>query len=293
VRTTNRTAFDTIAIVGVGLIGGSIGLAARERRVARRVIGVGRLAGSLGQARRRGAIDCGTTRLASGVADAELTIFCTPVDLIADQACEAAAHCPTGAVLSDAGSTKRQIVERLDGAMPRGVSFVGAHPLAGSEKRGVAEARADLFVGRVCVVTPTERTGGREAATVRGFWNSLGARVLTMSPEAHDQALAYTSHLPHLAAAALAVALPEKYHDVVASGFRDTTRIAASDPGLWTAIFIENAGPLLDALTSYEETLDRFRAALESRDARKLLQLWKQSHAKRRRLVSDDGRRRE
>ncbi len=291
--TSNRTRFDTIAIVGVGLIGGSIGLAVRQRQIARRVIGVGRRAASLGQARRRGAIDCGTTRLASGVADAELTIFCTPVHLIAEQAREAATHCPADAVLSDAGSTKRRIVERLDGAMPRGVRFVGAHPLAGSENRGVSEARADLFVGRVCVVTPTERTGAREAETVSGFWRSLGSRVLTMSPEAHDQALAHTSHLPHLAAAALAVALPEKYHEVVATGFRDTTRIAASDPELWTAIFIENAGPLLDALASYEGTLHKFRRALESRDARKLLQLWNQSCSKRQRLAGDDGRRRE
>ena len=274
-------AFDTVAIVGVGLIGGSIGMAVRRRRLARRVVGVGRRAASLGQARRLGAIDQGTTKLSQATADAELTVFCTPVDRIAKQVLEAAVHCPPDAILTDSGSTKARIVTRLESGLPDGVSFVGSHPLAGSEKRGVEVARPDLFEGRVCVVTETARTPARPLAVVEQFWRSLGSRVIRMSPEAHDRALAYTSHLPHLAAAALSVVLPKKYNEVVAAGFRDTTRIAASDPGLWTAIFLENAGPLLESLDRYEAGLKQFRLALKDRDKNELLRLWAKSKSKR------------
>ena len=280
-------SLDTVAIVGVGLIGGSIGLAIKERRLARRVIGVGRRQSSLRQARAVGAIDHGTLRLDRGVADAELTVFCTPVDMIADQAAEAAPHCVPGAVLTDSGSTKHGIVERLERSMPDGVCFVGSHPLAGSEKRGVDEARADLFDDRVCVVTQTPRTAAQPLATVQRFWRALGARVITMSPESHDRALAYTSHLPHLAAAALSIVLPDGCRAVAATGFRDTTRIAASDPRLWSAIFLENADRLLEALGGYEQALTQFRVALESRDERHLLALWAESKEKREAIADD------
>lgn len=277
---------DTVAIVGVGLIGGSIGLALKKRRLARRVIGVGRRQSSLNEARRLGAIDQGTLKLSRGVAGANLTILCTPVDVIAEQAREAADHAPPHAIITDSGSTKVHIVARLETGLPDGVSFVGSHPLAGSEKRGVAEARPDLFDGRVCVVTQTPRTPSQALAVVKSMWRSLGARVITMSPEAHDRALAYTSHLPHLAAAALSVVLPEKYYEVVASGFRDTTRIAASDPDLWTAIFLENAQPLLEALGEYESSLRQFRMALKSGDRKALRRLWTDSKAKRDEVAS-------
>jgi prephenate dehydrogenase len=280
--------FDTIAIVGVGLIGGSIGLALKRRRLARRVVGVGRRASSLAAARRRGTIDRGTTDLARGVADAELTVFCTPVNLIAAQVREAAPFCSPDALLTDSGSTKARIVARLETGLPGGVCFVGSHPLAGSEKRGVEVARADLFDGRVCVVTETPRTPADALDRVTAFWRSLGARVIRMAPDAHDRALAYTSHLPHLAAAALSIALPEKYNEVVATGFRDTTRIAASDPDLWTAIFFENAEPLLDALAGFERRMREFRDALARGDARRLRELWHESKVKRDAVSAED-----
>ena len=281
--------FDTVAIIGVGLIGGSIGLAIKQRQLARRVVGIGRRQGTLRQARRLGAIDHGTLRIDRGVAGAELTVFCTPVDLIARQAAEVAPHCPAGSILTDSGSTKLRIVQQLEDTLPERVCFVGSHPLAGSEKRGVEEARPDLFEGRVCVVTQTQRTPARPLKLVQRFWRSLGARVVTMSPELHDRALAYTSHLPHLAAAALAVVLPERYNEVVATGFRDTTRIAASDPRLWSAIFLENAGPLLEALAGYDQTLAEFRLALENRDEQRLLDLWAKSKTKRDAVAADGG----
>ncbi len=280
---------DTVAIVGVGLIGGSIGMALRKRRLARRVVGVARRKATLDRARRMGALHSGTLDLARGVADAELTIFCTPVNLIADQAERAAAHCPPGALFTDAGSTKRHIVARLEASLPEAVRFVGSHPLAGSEKRGVDEARADLFVDRVSVVTVTDKTPRDAVAAVTAFWRALGARVLTMTPEMHDQALAYASHLPHLAAASLSIVLPQAYRELAASGFHDTTRIAASDPELWTAIFLDNARPLLESLRSYEAALSDFRVALEQGDDQRLRELWGRSKENREAVAEVNG----
>ena len=265
--------FDTVAIVGVGLIGGSIGLALRRRRLARRVVGIGRRRSSLAEARRRGALDSTSLELRRGVADAELTVFCTPVGLIADQAIEAADYCPAAALLTDAGSTKRVIVERLEGKLSNGVTFVGSHPLAGSEKRGPGEARADLFDGRICVVTRTERTPTGALNRVRAFWRSLGAKVVVMDPVEHDRALAYTSHLPHLAAAALCSTLPHDCEELTASGFRDATRIAAGEPSLWTGIFLQNRESVLTALSKYQTELDRFARAVDAADESALTKL--------------------
>jgi prephenate dehydrogenase len=262
-------------------------MALKQRRLARRVVGIGRRPSSLRQARRLGAIDYGTTQMNRGVCDADFTVLCTPVDAIANHAMQAAGCCPQGAILTDSGSTKVRIVAQLETELTDRVAFVGSHPLAGSEKSGVAVARPDLFDGRVCVVTKTPRTPKQPLEIVDGFWRSLGARVVRMSPKSHDRAIAYTSHLPHLAAAALSILLPDEYKQVVASGFRDTTRIAAGDPGLWSAIFLENAGPLLESLKEYERVLNEFRKALKSGHTRSLEHLWRRSYAKRRELDSE------
>lgn len=268
-----QTKWDTVAIVGVGLIGGSIGLALKQRRLARHVVGIGRRRSRLAQARRRGAVDSTTVALHRGVADAELTVVCTPVQQIADFVCRAAPHCPAGAVLTDAGSTKARIVSQLNGALANGAVFVGSHPLAGSEKQGVAYAHPDLFEGSVCVLTPSRATLKGAVTRVRRFWKSLGADVVQMTPEAHDRALAWTSHLPHLLAAALASSLPAKLFDLAASGFRDTTRVAAGDPELWAGIFAHNRQATLAALQELQRHVARYRSALERADADRLRKL--------------------
>src|SRR5215213_2813798 len=158
---------DTLVIVGVGLIGGSAGLAARDRGVARRVVGVGRSAESLAAAPR----------------EADLVLVCTPVDRIAAHVRTAAAACRPGTLLTDAGSTKDTIVRSLDGSLPPGVPFVGGHPLAGSEKRGPEHARADLFVDRLVILTPTSRTDVSALERAGAFWRALGARVLHLTPQ--------------------------------------------------------------------------------------------------------------
>lgn len=272
---------DSVAIIGVGLIGGSVGLALRDRRLAQRVVGIGRRAESLTAAQNIGAVTETTLDLAAGVVDAQVIVVCSPVDRIVEHVRAAAAACQPGALITDAGSTKGTIVAALDGALPREVTFVGSHPLAGSEKQGPTEAQADLFEGRLVVVTPGAHTREADRQRVAEFWESLGARVMAMSPAAHDRAVAASSHLPHLVAAALADAVPLAAHPVTAGGFRDTTRVAAGDAELWTQILLDNREAVLSALTPFEETLTALRAALAAGDRQQLKTILNRAKTKR------------
>jgi prephenate dehydrogenase len=254
----------TLTIVGVGLIGGSVGLAVRRRGLAQRIVGVGRQRASLDEARALGAIDEGSLDLRAAVKGAQLAVFCTPVDHIAEQVLAAAPACAPGTLLTDAGSTKADIIQRIDGRLPPGVHFVGSHPLAGSEKRGAEHADADLFQDRLTVVTPAADTDSAAVERVAAFWRALGARVRLMAPDEHDRALAVTSHLPHLVAAALCGILPPELWDLTATGFRDTTRVAAGDPSLWTGIFAQNRPAVLAALKQLSGRLAEYRAVLEA-----------------------------
>jgi prephenate dehydrogenase len=257
---------DQLTIVGVGLIGGSVGLAAKARKVVGRVVGVGRDRWKLERAVRLGAIDVFTTGLTQGVVDADLVVVCTPVDRIAATVREAAFVCGAGTVFTDGGSTKARLVAEIESDLPPGGSFVGAHPLAGSEKTGVEHARADLFENRVTVITPTTATDSVALERVEAFWTGLGSRTVRMSPEAHDLALATTSHLPHAVAAGLAGVTPPEWLPLTAGGFRDATRIAAADPWLWAAIFEANRDAVLAALRTFTARLDEFRGLLEAGD---------------------------
>jgi prephenate dehydrogenase len=261
--------YDTVAIVGVGLIGGSIGLALRERKLARTIIGVGRRQTSLDVARQVGAIDHGVTSLADGVSRAQLVVICTPVDTIAERSIQTAAVCPAASLITDAGSTKENIVTAVDAALSgrrSGPRFVGSHPLAGDHRTGPTYARADLFENRTVVITPTDATRPAAVTETRGFWESLGADVVTMAPDKHDAALAMTSHLPHLVAVALAAATPSNLLPLAASGWRDTTRVAGGDPKLWEPIFAANRQHVLDALERLNNSLENLQEALEQGD---------------------------
>jgi len=262
-----------VAIVGVGLIGGSIGLALRQRGLADAVLGIGRRQASLRTARRVGAVTNTTVDLAKGVADAELIVVCTPVDRIVEQVREAAAHCPEGTLITDAGSTKRTIVAALDGQLPRGCRFLGSHPLAGSEKAGAAHANADLFEGRIAILTPTKNTHAEDFDALDACWSARGSVVIQMPPEEHDRALAATSHLPHLVAATLAGILPENCFRLAAAGVLDATRIASGDPELWTQILIQNRENVLASLGQYERALGAMRAAIVAGDRDALQEL--------------------
>ena len=279
--------YDIVAIVGVGLIGGSIGLAMRERGLAREVIGIGRRTSTLEAAERLGAIDRGTTDVAKGVSNARLVAVCTPVNAIAETVARVATACPQESLIIDAGSTKEDVVAIIDAALStrrHGPRFVGSHPLAGDHRGGPEHSRADLFDGRTVVITPTDETRPAAALEATGFWQSLGAKVVTMAPAEHDAALAMTSHLPHLVAAALAAATAHDVLPLAASGWRDTTRVAGGDAELWRPIFATNRQHVLAALDRYNSVLAALRDALEQGDDEHLVQILeraKQVKAKR------------
>lgn len=271
---------QTIAIAGVGLIGGSLGLALRKRGLAR-VIGVGRNADRLREAQRAGVIDEVEVDLSAAAARSDLIIFCTPVDRIVAGVREVAAACRPGTLLTDAGSVKGTICEVLASGLPAGVTFIGSHPLAGSEKQGFEHANGELYKGRVCVITPDAASPADEVTRLRRFWESIGMRVLELTPEAHDRALAHTSHLPHVVAAALAATLEPEDAPLAATGFRDTTRIAGGDPDLWVAILLANAEAVLASLKNYERSLGAFTRAIEKRDGEDLKRLLAEARDRR------------
>jgi prephenate dehydrogenase len=258
--------WDTVAVVGVGLIGGSIGLALRQRKLAKNVVGIGRRQVSLRAARQVGAVDHATVDLGKGVADAELVVVCTPVGQIVEHVRQAARHCPERTLLTDAGSVKRAIVEPLDVGLARGCRFLGGHPIAGSEKSGPQNASPDLFDGRVTILTPTKNTRAEDYDLIEEFWQSLGSVVVKMTPEEHDETLAVVSHLPHLAAAVLAANVPEKYFRFSGTGLLDTTRVAAGDAELWRQIFLLNRDNLLTALEQYGARLAALHGAIRDGD---------------------------
>jgi prephenate dehydrogenase len=260
-------------------------LALRERRLVQKIIGIGRRQQTLDVARKIGAIDSGVTSLANGVSQAQLIIVATPVDTIAERVLQASVACPPGALITDAGSTKHTIVAAVDAGLASrrsGPRFVGSHPLAGNHRTGPDHARADLFERRTVVITPTEHTRPAATTEVRGFWESLGANVRVMSPAEHDAALAITSHLPHIAAVALAAATPTDLLPLTAGGWRDTTRVAAADPALWQAIFTANRQQVLDAISLMDQNMSILRDSLEQGDNETLLAILEAAAKKKR-----------
>jgi prephenate dehydrogenase len=272
---------ETVAILGVGLIGGSIGLAMRRRGLARRVIGIGRRASTLHKARERGAITDATTDLAAAVAQAELVVVCTPVCHIVEQVRAAAEHGRPGVLITDAGSIKGEIVAAIGDRLPKDAVFVGSHPMAGSEKTGPEFAEADLFEDRAAIVTPTVTTPAAAVEQIEDFWRSLGSRVYRMSPQEHDAAVAAVSHTPHLIASALAAATPETWLSLVGGGWLDTTRVAAGDVELWRQILAGNRAHALRSLQEFEKTLAGFRDALARGDDAALVDLLEQGKRRR------------
>ncbi len=280
---------EQLAIVGVGLLGGSLAKAVRVHGLAREIVGIGRDLARLAPALRDGALDRATTDVADGVAGADRVVLAAPVltneSLLA---CVWRAAAP-GAVVTDVGSTKRGIVTaagRLAAERPD-VHFVGSHPMAGSEKSGYAVARADLFAGATVVVTPCETTDPGLAKGVTELWAALGARVVVLDPDTHDRAVAAISHLPHVAAWALVDAVTRFEPDafaIAARGFKDTTRIAASDPDVWREILTANRAAVRASLTAYRAALDDLEALIESPDSAALTAYLVQIKATRERV---------
>ncbi len=280
--------FERTTIIGVGLIGGSLGLALKERGLASQIIGVGYRESTLRTAQERGAIDCWTLDIAEGVADAEVVVLCTPVGLVADRAAAALPAMRRGSILTDVASTKALITKRIEPLLPEGIAFVPAHPMAGSEKQGIQSADAALFEGARVILTPTERTPAAAIARVATMWEGIGARVETLDADEHDRIVAEISHLAHLVAPALLNAARESSLPYAATGLRDTTRIAGSDVQLWLDIFKDNRENILAALLAFDAEMQAVRDALERSDWDALARMLERAR-KRRTLLGRGG----
>jgi prephenate dehydrogenase len=279
--------FKKITIIGVGLIGGSIGLAIKKRKLAREVVGVFRRESTLRKALRRKAVDKAAMSIESGVKGADLIIVTSPVHSIPNIIKMAAKYAKRGAIITDAGSTKAWIVSSVekDLARSRGVHFVGSHPMAGSEHAGVEFARANLFEKAPCIVTSYAATDRVSLKRVTRFWRSLGAIVKVMSPASHDKSVSLISHLPHIVAFGLAGSVPLRELQYAAEGFKDTTRIASSDPELWADIFLTNKREILKAGRLFESYYKNILKAISKGDHKKTVNFLKRAKSKRDALV--------
>ncbi|UCD30291.1 MAG: prephenate dehydrogenase/arogenate dehydrogenase family protein [Planctomycetota bacterium] len=265
---------DTISVIGVGLLGGSIGLALRAAGFNGTRIGIGRRESSLNKALAYEAVDEITLDVAAGVSRAQLIIICTPIGRFEPILQKMAAALNAGTYITDVASTKVEVVKLCGRILPASVKFVGSHPMAGSEKTGVEFARADLFEHSLCIVTPTTKTPQATTRWMRKFWETIGSYTLTMTPEKHDTLLARVSHLPHAIATALVnMSKKDSAIDLAGPGFADTTRIASGDPQLWMDIFGTNRKAMIKALDQLIAELTRFRGQLD-RDDSKAIHDW-------------------
>ena len=271
----------------MGLIGGSIGLAIKKKGLAGEVIGVFRRYPTLKKALKHKAVDAGTMSIEEGVSGADLIILATPVHKIVTIAKEAVKYAKDGAIITDVGSTKAWIVKKIEKMMPgkRSLSFVGSHPMAGSEKNTVEFARHSLLQDTPCIVTRTGKTDIRSMKIVVNFWKALGAKVKVMSPLDHDRSVSLISHLPHLVAFGLAGAVPLKYLGLAAEGFKDTTRVASSDPGLWSDIFLTNRRQIKRACKAFEKYYGEILKAVAKGDYKTTMKLLQHAKSKRDKLV--------
>ncbi len=252
-----------LTVVGLGLLGGSIAWGARARGLAAQIVAVGRTPATLAQARARRIVDVATPDLAAGVRGAGLVVLCAPVGALPGLVRAAWPHLAPGAVLTDVGSVKGEVVAAADACAPRAdAAFVGGHPMAGSERSGFDAADPDLFEGRLTLLTPTARTPEPALGRVTAFWEALGSQVRLLAPEAHDRGVAAVSHLVHLAAYGLVAAAEGEALALAGPGFCDTTRVAASAETLWTDIFRGNRAALLAALDQYRGLLARWEALI-------------------------------
>ena len=273
-RYFSAVQFQKITIIGIGLLGGSIGLAARKRRLAKEIAGYARREKTIAECEKIGALDYATTDLLAAVSDADLVILCTPLAQMRTLAQQIAPALKRGAIVTDVGSVKADVVRELESLVIKaGAHFVGSHPMAGGEKTGVLAAKADLYANAVCVITATKRSNPAAVRKVEQFWQSLGARTLRLDAAKHDLLVSRTSHLPHVTAAALAGLVldpkhPKSQAGLCATGFRDTTRIASGSPEMWRDIALANRKNVSHSLDVFIGELKKFQSALKKNDAK-------------------------
>lgn len=258
--------FNKVAIIGVGLIGGSLGLALKKKALAKEIIGIGHRQKSIDQALRVGAIDAGYLEL-DKLRDADLVILAAPVKEIIDILPKLKNLITKDCLIIDAGSTKSEIIKTAEKHKLR---YIGCHPLAGMEKKGPENARADLFKNSLCLLVSPKKYNPQDLSRVKKLWEALGARTLVLNSEKHDRILSFTSHLPHAVAFSLIDCIKPEYFSFAASGLKDTTRIALSDSLLWKDIFLTNRKQLLLAINTFEKSLRRMKILIKDNRTDKL-----------------------
>ena len=284
--------YDRVALIGLGLIASSMAHAIRRSGVAREVTGHARSAATRDTARRIGLCDHVCDSAAEAVAGADLVVLCVPVGAMGAVTAEIAPHLAPDATLSDVGSVKRAVIDAVAPQVPEGVHFVPAHPLAGTEHSGPESGFAELFDNRWCLLVPPRGTAPEAVARLRAFWQSLGSHVETMDPDHHDLVLAVTSHAPHLIAYTM-VGVADDLGRVTdsevikysAAGFRDFTRIAASDPTMWRDVFLTNKDATLEILGRFTEELFALQRAIRTGDGDHLFDYFTRTREIRRGII--------
>jgi len=275
---------NTLTIIGLGLIGGSIARKAKKEKLAREIIGFSRRKSTLNKALREKAIDRATVSFDKAVSDADVIVVATPVSLIPIFLKRCQAHCKPGCLIMDVGSTKEEIVRRAEKIFSQDKFFVGTHPMAGSEKKGFKFSRADLFNNSICFLTRTKKTKLQALKKIKLFWKQLGAMPIVISAEKHDKVVAQVSHLPHVAAVSM---LNCVYSNIkfIGNGFKDTTRVASSDSDIWMDIFLSNRINVIKSIDKFIKNLRYIKTQIKGKRKAELRRMLEKAKSVRDSLI--------
>ena len=287
-----NNTFEKVCIIGLGLIGGSIGLAIKRSNISNQITGYARSNSTLERAIELGLVDSVRDNLKDAVNNSDLVILATPLSTFRELVEEMSPFLKKGCIITDTGSAKLTVIEDLKDILPNGVEFVPGHPIAGTEESGPDAGFAELFDNRWCILTPTEDNSSNAVDLVKGFWESIGSKVEIMDPMHHDKVLAITSHIPHLiafnivgTANNLANVTEKEVVKYSAGGFRDFTRIAASDPKMWSDIFTYNSDAVLEMLDLFSNDLAKLKAAVIKKDSDLLFSNFEKTREVRKNII--------
>jgi len=287
-----NNTFEKVCIVGLGLIGGSIGLAIKRSNISNQITGYARSNSTLERAIELGLVDSVKDNLKDAVNNSDLVILATPLSTFRELVEDMSPFLKKGCIITDTGSAKLTVIEDLKDILPNGVEFVPGHPIAGTEESGLDAGFAELFDNRWCILTPTEDNSSNAVDLVKGFWETIGSKVEIMDPMHHDKVLAITSHIPHLiafnivgTANNLANVTEKEVVKYSAGGFRDFTRIAASDPKMWSDIFTYNSDAVLEMLDLFSNDLAKLKAAVIKKDSDLLFSNFEKTREVRKNII--------